>query len=423
MKILDKAMSFLGYEKKSSTDVRTIAIKDLREMFDSGLSPQRAFWLWAKSDSVGDAIDRIAEDFSQIRPVLIDKKTNEIIHEHPALDLIENPQFGASGGRLKKELAISYLAAGECYPVVTGNVNYEPSGMYQVYACNANILNAEDGYIKNIIFSAQNDTNTYNRQTNFKRGMFIFQRSDQLAETIMIKSASRSYGNRGQSRLERIYYQAMTKYYGNIHNTGLLKNASRPGGLWTPAKESLTQEQYEKFKEEVANFQGAYSAGKDVVAPQPVKYENFLLNPRDMDFINLIETSRVEIYGQYKIPLPLVVTKTMTLNNYSNSVLAYYDMSVMPTSKSLFGEIGRFILPRYKDGDRFVMSIDERDISALKERMMERAKTMATANVFSDNEIRTEAGYESYDGGDAIYKPAMLTPAGDDTYTGDNRKL
>jgi HK97 family phage portal protein len=214
----------------------------------------------------------------------------------------------------------------------------------------------------------------------------------------------------------------MTKYYGNIHNTGLLKNASRPGGLWSPANASLSQDQYEKFKEEVANFQGAYSAGKDVVAPQPIKYENFLLNPRDMDFVNLIESSRVEIYGQYKIPLPLVVTKTMTLNNYANSVLAFYDFAVMPVGKYLFGEMGRFILPRYKDGDRFVMSIDERDISALKERMMERAKSMAQSNVFSDNEIRTEAGYEAYEGGDAIYKPAMLTPIGEDTYTDDNRR-
>jgi HK97 family phage portal protein len=422
MKIVDKAMSFFGYEKKSISGNVNVNVTDFRQMYDTGLSPQTAFWLWAKSDSVGDAIDRIADDFSQIRPILIDKKTKEIIQDHPAIELIESPQFGASGGRLKRELAVSYLATGECYPVLTGNVNYEPSGMYQVYACNASPIDGKDGYILDIVFSALNDMGTYKRQTNFNRGMFVYQRENQLAETIMIKGTCRSYGNRGQSKLERIYYQAMTKYYGNIHNTGLLKNASRPGGLWSPANSSLSQDQYEKFKEEVSNFKGAYSAGKDVVAPQPIKYENFLLNPRDMDFINLIETSRVEIYGQYKIPLPLVVTKTMTLNNYANSVLAFYDFAVMPTSKYLFGEMGRFILPRYKDGDRFIMSVDERDISALKERMMERAKSMAASNVFSDNEIRTEAGYEARDGGDDIYKPAMMTPAGTDSYTDDNRK-
>ncbi len=414
-------MSSFGYEKKSVSE-KNISIVDLREMFDSGLSPQRAFWLWAKSDSVGDAVDRIAEDFSQIRPVLKNIKTKEIIEDHPAINLIENPHFSTSGGRLKRELATSLLLTSECYPILVGNINYEPSGIYQIYSCNTNFIDGEDGYIKDIIFSSHIDTSTYNRQLDYKRGMFIFQRSDQLVETTQIKTVSRDYGNRGQSKLERIYYQALTKYYGNIHNTGLLKNASRPGGLWAPINASLSPEQYDKFKEEVTNFQGAYSAGKDVVAPQPVKYENFLLNPRDMDFINLIEESRVEIYGQYKIPLPLVVTKTMTLNNYANSVLAFYDFAVMPISKYIFGEMGRFILPRYKDGDKYIMTIDERDLTALKDRMMERAKNMASAYVFSDDEIRSAAGYESREGGDSIYKPAMLTPAGEDSYTADNRK-
>ena len=68
------------------------------------------------------------------------------------------------------------------------------------------------------------------------------------------------------------------------------------------------------------------------------------------------------------------------------------------------------------------MSVDERDISALKERMMERAKTMAETFVFSDDEIRTEAGRESREGGSAIYKPATYTPTGEDSYTDDNRK-
>lgn len=417
--MLNKIMSFFGYEKKSSNI--NVNISSLRELYDSGLSPQTAFWLWAKSDSIGDAVDRIAEQVSQITPILKDKKTKEIVKEHPVLDLIENVKFGTNSNLLKRELVTSLLLTSECYPVLLGNTGYEPSGIYQVYACNSSLNDAEDGYIRNIIFSASNDSNTYVRQTEMKRNMFVYRRADQLAETIQIRSMSRSYGNRGQSPLERIYYQALTKYYGNIHNTGLLKNASRPGGLWHPVNASLSKEQYEKFKEEVSNFTGSYNAGKDVVAPQAVKYENFLLNPRDMDFINLIEASRIEIYGQYKIPLPLVVTKTMTLNNYANSVLAFFDFAVIPVGIYLFNQLGRFILPRYKDGDRFVMTIDERDLSALRDRMMERAKSMAGANVFSDNEVRTVAGYEAYEGGDSIYKPATMTPAGNDTYTEDNR--
>ena len=292
----------LGYEKKSSSI--NVNVSSIEQMYMGGLSPLMAFWLWAKSDSVGDAVDRIAEDFSQIKPVLQDKKTKELIEDHPAIELIENPKFSTSGGRLKRELATSILLTGEGYPVLIGNINYEPSGIYQVYACNTSLIDGEDGYIKDIIFSAQNDNKTYIRQTNYKRGMFVYQCPDQLAETMQIKTISRNYGNRGQSRLERIYYQAMTKYYGNIHNTSLLKNGTRGGGLWHPINNSLTSDQYKEFRKEVANFKGPGNAGKDIVAPQAIKYEDFLIRPRDMDFINLIENSRVEIYGQYHIPLP-----------------------------------------------------------------------------------------------------------------------
>jgi hypothetical protein len=38
--MLNKIMSWLGYEKKSSVDSKTVAIKNLAEMFDTGLSPR-----------------------------------------------------------------------------------------------------------------------------------------------------------------------------------------------------------------------------------------------------------------------------------------------------------------------------------------------------------------------------------------------
>ena len=106
--MLNKIMSFLGYEKKSNNNVN-INITNLRQLYDVGLSPNTAFWLWAKSDSIGDAVDRIAEQVSQINPVLKDKKTKEIIKEHKALDLLENVKFGTNSNLLKRELITSLL--------------------------------------------------------------------------------------------------------------------------------------------------------------------------------------------------------------------------------------------------------------------------------------------------------------------------
>lgn len=378
------------------------------------LSPNQAYWLWTMSDAVGNACDLIAWAFEQLDPVLKDKKTGEYIVEHPLIELINNPGFKMSSDQFQFQFMTSYLVTGETYPVLEGNVNYEPFGMYTVSANYTSLVQAGDGWLGEIQTTADFDHDEYFRTENRKRKIWTYQNRTKLKETIQILNQTKRTGIRAQSVLERIYYQTLMKYYGNMHNTSMLKNASRPGGLWMPAA-PMSQANYEAFKNEVdEKFNGPINAGKNIVAPTPVKYEDFLLNPRDMDFIKLIENSRKEIYSQYQIPLPLVSTETMTMNNYENAINALYHMAVMPKSKFLYKQLGKFILPRYKDGDRFELVINEKEIPALKDKLFARVKEMRETYAFNENELRTEAGYEGIgDEGEQIWKPSSLIPSGE----------
>jgi len=386
------------------------------------LSPSQAFWLWQVSDAVGNACDKISWAFEQLEPVLYDKKTGEYVAEHPLIDLINNPGYKMTSDRFQFELMTSYLVTGETYPILEGNVNYEPFGLYTIGANNVSLKQGKDGWLYEIIITNNNIGEIFTREEIPKRGMWIYQSRDKLRETVQILNKTRRNDIRAQSVLERIYYQALTKYYGNIHNTGMLKNPMRSGGILSPGT-ALNQSQWEAFRKNAQeSLEGPYNAGKMIYPPGPVNYQDLIINPRDMDFINLIENSRVEIYNQYDIPLPLVVTKTMTMNNYENAINALYDMAVLPRAKFIYKQLGKFALPRYKDGDRFELVINEKEIPALKERLFKIVKTMRDTSVFTENEMRSTAGYEGIgDEGDQIWKPSSLIPSGEtDEYTLDN---
>lgn len=387
------------------------------------LSPGQAYWLWQVSDTIGNACDLISWAFEQLEPVLLDKKTGEYVSDHPLIELINNPGFKMTSDRFQFELMTSFLVAGECYPILEGNVKFEPFGLYTLGANNTSLIEGSDGWLYQIIINQNGIKDIYTREEIPKRQIWVYQNQTKLKETVQILNKSKINAVRAQSVLERVYYQALTKYYGNIHNSAMLKNAGRPSGILSPKEHIQNQKNFEAYKSEVRNtIEGPSNAGKLITPPMPIEYQNLILNPRDMDFVKLIENSRQEIYSQYQIPLPLVTAATMTMNNYSNAVYAFYDMSVMPRAKFIYKQLGKFALPRYKDGDRFELVINEKEIPALKERLFNIVKTMRETYAFTENELRTVPGYEATgDEGDQIWKPSSLLQSGEtDEYTLDN---
>ncbi len=400
-----------------------------QQLFGGGgfnsLSPSFAFWLYENSDSVGDAIDRIAWVFSQITPILKDLKTGETLTkptDHPFLALLNKPSFSQNSQEFKFELMVSFCATGNCFPEATGNVKFEPLEVKSISANKASLVTNGFDELHQIYFSNSDNQKLYARERIPKRGMYVFQDQTKLHETVQIKIKKKKTGVQALSPLERIVHQAMTKHYGTVHNESLLEKGSRPGGMWSPdSKEPMSQQQYEAFKNEVRGMSGAQNAGKDIIAPVPIKYENFLLTSQDMDFIKLIEASKEDVYNQYQIPLPMVSSGNMTMGNYTEAQTAFLDLSAFPRISFLLNALGEFLLPRYKDGDRYELTYDIKTIPAIRKRMLEEAGLMSKVNSFSDNEIRTTVGYESVGiEGDIIYKPANLIAVGDDDYTSDN---
>jgi phage portal protein BeeE len=386
----------------------------------SWLSATMAYYLFAAVDCVHNAITIVSDEFSQIRPVLQDKKTKEYVLEHEALSLIESNDMRWNESQVKKELMISFMAGGEAFPVIGGNVNYDPVSFRHYPANTVSVMQGSDGYIQTIIGSYQNVITTYNRAIDtmaYKNGLntYLFEDQIQLNQMMHIISNRRRNYLRAQSDLESVYYQALMKFYIGMHNTGIVKNGSRPSGKWSPDGGALSQDQYKAFKSAIQEgLSGPPNSGKNIILNGPTKYENLLITSRDMDFVNLMKTSAVDVYNAYRIPLPLVTTETMTLDNYRQAIYMLYDLAVLPKAKFMFKNLGDFILARYKDGNRFRMVLDEREIPALKQRLFERGQSMRNIFAFTEDEIRAEAGYVAREDGkgDTIYIPATYIDSG-----------
>jgi HK97 family phage portal protein len=386
---------------------------------DSFVSANTAMMLYELSDTIYNAVDLIAMPFSQMTYALRDKNNGDMLtkpSDHPFLELLENPGFLMSSNEVMYSLMVSFLVASVAYPLLSGNVNFEPVSLRSVFPNKANLTPDGNNNLLNISFSDGEDSQLYKRQLIPKRKTAVYQTDSMLSETMQIIKLKRRHGIDASSPLSRLINQVYTKVYGNIHNSNMLKNGSRPGGLWSPdAKTPLSPEQYEAFKMEVKNnFSGPNNAARNVVSPTGIRYENFLLNTRDMDFIKLIDGSAVDIYNIYHIPLALVSKETMTMSNFENSQTGLFDLAVLPASYVVLKRLGEFALPRYKDGDKYELTFDEKTLPALRARMLQTAKTMREVGSYTEDEIRQATGHEPIEGGYGVYKPANLVLSGEE---------
>ena len=386
------------------------------------LAPSIAYRLYAISDVILAACNKICWAYAQIDPVLKHKKTGEIILDHPALELEKNSDMRLRKIQLRFEKMLSLLLTGECFPVLVGNVKYEPVGMFHYPACDVNVVQNPDGYINNIICTYVSVTKSFQRSISKNYNNYVFNTEDGLNQVVHILYNRKRGMTRAQSPLESVYNQVLSKIFGHSHNKNMLQNASRPGGLWSPEQIGMTQQQYEAFKQEVRGFTGYLNSGREVVANHPIKYQNFLLNTREMDFKELLDRCKEDIYDAFDIPLPLANTQTMTMDNYKSAIGAFFDFAVLPKAKFLIGEDFAYALHRFKDGNQFEACVDERQIPAIKDRLFARGKDMTAMESYTEDEKRAATGYEALaDGtGNVIYRSAGKVPySGEDDFFND----
>lgn len=386
---------------------------------DSAQTPASAISIYEKSSAVSIPINKIADPFASIEPVL--EFDGEIITEHPILELLNNPSPYFDKTLFFETMAKDYLVTGETELLAIGNTNLPPIEIQPISPKNVNVIEGAGGLIGKFIVSGNTLTGDYTPERK-SRSVRYYQGGLRELKQIRNYSTRNNSLLRGQSQLVPASSEARQHILGGKHNVALLENGGRLS-LVFHIESDLTTDEFERSRGEIINKYGGYDkAGAiGVTAGGKLAIHELGKSNKDMDYAMLQSIVRQSIALQYKVPLPLVTVEAATLDNYKTAVLALFDDAVLPLTDKLFNGLSTWLLPRFGlDPARYKITYSILQITALRMRVLEELEKRKKINIETDNELRPLIDREAYEGGDVIRVPANLIPVGQDLVTDDD---
>lgn len=367
-------------------------------------------------------ITKIAKAVGTLPLVLEEMKTKEVIESHPLLELLSRPNkdMQKTQRALFESMITWFLLSGTTYVIATGGTNKAP---LELYVADTKYIRGEsgnNGFVDKYIYNPpQMLSEVYNRDGT---GRFI--RSDGQAELLQICTGTFGYSGRyfeGSSPILALYFEIMQYLNASQHNLGLLTNGARPSGaLIMKGKDgtpiTLTEEAFARLKAQIdAEYTGAQNTGRPLLLEGGMEWQEMSMTPKDMDFTKAKTGAEMQIYNRLGIPLPLVTNDAKTFNNYKEAKSEFYEETVVPTAEDMLDYIGDFLIPRYPElKGKYRLTVDRDAVSALYDKQLARSKGIQENNSLMLNEKRELQGYETIEGGNAVFNDQGTAYAGKD---------
>ena len=208
-----------------------------------------------------------------------------------------------------------------------------------------------------------------------------------------------------------------------LHNVALLKNGCTPSGMlkFEPKDETgmsatLTDDQRARLLEDLEmRFQGTSNSGRPMLLEGNFEYKQLGLNPKDMDFLELLNLSAREIALCFGVPAQLIgIPEANTYSNMETAKLALYEDTIIPLLRRIESDLNEFLMPLYDGNLR--LEYDLESIPAMAEKTKQVYTNVSTAvsqGIMTRNEARNKLGLDQVEGGDELYIPSNLFPIGE----------
>lgn len=369
-----------------------------------------AYNLYETTPPLADAVDTISTPVKSIKPCVFDKDW-ELIDDHPLLNLLKKPNRNQSWREFIFECAINKLVTNNMFLVVTGNINREVLEIYPIKSSYVTV-NGLDVFSQPIYqISAANKNRVFNGIYTFDSKSKAFINTD-YRELVHLKGYCKNAGDEifALPLMNSILKEIEIANGSSVHNASLLKNGVTLSGIFKLA--TSDKKAIEEFRQQVSTyFSGNSNAGKYIAAhADNIDFKPINATNKDMQILELKGDSEDAVYRKYNIPQPLYKTGAQTYDNYSTAKVSLYDDAVFPLVDDIFDKLEEIFKRRKMLDASFNLSYSQNDISALQLRTASWLKELSSVGVLTDNEIRTELGYDPYDGGDVVYKPMGMNP-------------
>ena len=395
-----KNSNMMGYFGVGTEEAKTYKYQDLAK---EG---------YLKNAIVYRCVNEISKGASAVPFVL--KAGDQIIEEHPLIDLLMRPNPLQSYSEFFSSLFGYVLLSGNAYILKTGSDMGAPKELHQLRPDRINIKG-----------SGKPIPEKYEYMVNGR-----------VANTYMIDQEN------GFSELKHIkLWNPLDDYYGlspmsaaavevdqfnmsSKHNVNLLQNGARPSGavIFKPQDDAgfavnLSESQRQQLITDMNNrFTGANNAGRPMLLEGDFDWKEMGLSPKDMDFATLKHMSATDIALCFGVPSQLVgVPDSQTYSNVAEARLALYEETIIPHLRKIASDLNEWLVPLFDD--RLTLEFDIDSIPALSERVRKTYENVTSAvreGIMTRNEAREKIGLEPLNGADDLYISANLFPLGDE---------
>lgn len=217
----------------------------------------------------------------------------------------------------------------------------------------------------------------------------------------------------GISPLKAYTYQLVRDRLGNQQANKILKNGGLMGMLTPKNKEdALTQEQKQDMKE---RLQSAHSSSESIsrIVPGSISMDwlQFGLPSTELQILDLMKTTREDIYRAYHIPLTYASTDGATYNTASTNGKQLMYNAIVPISDYIGEKLTQWICSAYTDAT-YIIELDYLSTPEMSLDMKDVVEWVMKVDFFTQNEKREiiRWGRMEYDLMDKVYMSKQKAP-------------
>lgn len=324
-------------------------------------------------------------------------KNRAQIDNHPLIDLIYRPNIMQSDDEFFRALYSTFLIGGEVFLeriIVGGQIK-------EIWLHSPRYMHVVPG-ITGVPAA-------YKYKTGAGEKDFPMDPITGYCDILHIKEFNPDNSIRGQSIADPAAFSIDQHNEASAWNYALLANGCRPSGALSVnvtesnPSGSLTDEQFDRLKGYINDsMSGGSNAGKPIILEGGMEWKEFSLSPRDMDFVETVNTAARNISLAYGVPpILLGIPGDSTYNNLKEAKVAFYEDTVLPLIKYTLSSFNNWI-EQIPSNKQFYFEEDRNSIEALFTRTQELRESLKNTTWLTDNEKRAMEGLEPLAGGDEL---------------------
>ncbi len=307
----------------------------------------------------------------------------EEISNHPILQLIQKPNPFMGQFEWIESLVSNLYLSGNVYIEAAGPGKARPGELYSLRPDRMSVVPDRTDYVAGYEYRVGSETVRFAR--------------DQVLHLKLFNPLDDWYG---LSPLQVAALSIDKLNASDRWNAALLQNSAVPSGALV-SKKRLSEEQFDRLKSEMSSkLQGVQNARLPLLLEEDLEWKDLSVSPREMDWIEGLKFSAMQIAQIYNVPAELIGLAPATHQNRKEARKALYTEVVIPALSRLRDALNRWLVPRF--GQDLELDFNTDRVEALAEDRESLWRRVNSARFLTLNEKREALGYEPITGGNVL---------------------